>query len=165
MLYRNLKIKALIGIIGLLFLSNGLFSQDKLEPVKWSIEVESSVEGKVQIAFNATVDEHWHVYHTTISDDPDAFGPMPTELFLEENESVTIVGSLFSKSEPIMDYDSAFDMNVYYFENEATFLQELSLEEGSSSVVVKGSLSYMACDDEKCIFPDPLSFEIDIEEK
>lgn len=131
-----------------------------LEPVKWEFVAKSLDNNQIELLANAKIEEGWHVYANQVSDDPDAFGPMPTEYVWEESENYSIVGTP-DGGEYITHFDPNFEMDLNYYENSVSFKQVIQLNT-ENATVVKGELNYMACDDEKCIFPDPIPVAIDV---
>jgi DsbC/DsbD-like thiol-disulfide interchange protein len=56
--------------------------------------------------------------------------------------------------------EPAFDMKVAFFEKQVIFQQKVKLTK--QQAVVKGSVEYMVCNDEKCLPPDTQEFSIPI---
>jgi thiol:disulfide interchange protein len=77
-------------------------------------------------------------------------GPFPTSLEFEGPENSSLFGSL-EREKPIVKYDSIFEMNVGYYENQTTFTQKIKLKNHLDSVNVL--ISYMACDEKRCLPP------------
>lgn len=134
------------------------------EPVTWSFEVTPAGAQTYNIIATATIEEKWHLYAANISDNDlpeDAITPMPTEIFFDEHPAVQAVGEL-QQGAYITHYDPNFDMDLNYFEESAVFTQTFKVA-ADPSFTTEAQVSYMACDDTKCIFPDPeillLSFE------
>ena len=62
---------------------------------------------------------------------------------------------------PIKTYDENFGGDVMYFEGRIEFTQEIKVKTPGS---VQGMITYMACNDEKCLPPTDVNFEIEIKE-
>lgn len=123
------------------------------EPIEWTFEVRETSANTFELVANAEIEEKWHLYASVISDDPEALGPIPTSLIFEDHPAVQAVGDL-KEGKYITHYDPNFDMDLNYFEKNATFTQAFTVDpEATFSFEVE--VSYMACDDSKCIFPDP----------
>lgn len=156
---RKMRIKgAVLSLVFLLGIPAALFSQI-LEPVKWSFQFEQQEDGNYEIAAICTIEDKWHVYSMVVSDDPDAFGPIPTSFDLDSISDVTIIGNSGERGNKINLFDPNFEMDLNYYESEATFTRVISIAEGSSGAVT-GEINFMVCDDEKCIFPDPVPVRI-----
>lgn len=137
---------------GLFFLLTTLTATAQIfQPVSWDWKVEKKGDGKVDIVFTATIDEHWHIYSLDVSD-----GPLPTEFKFEEREGLKPKGSVV-ESDPIVMYDKTFEMDLAFHEHEATFRQSFEV---SKSDTIKGYLSFMVCDDQRCLPPEYVDFAV-----
>ena len=54
-------------------------------------------------------------------------------------------------------FDEMFDMNLIEFSGKARFTQRVKVD---NSDIVTGHLTYMTCDDESCLPPEDVNFEI-----
>lgn len=131
-----------------------------LEPVKWKISSKTISETEAEIIATATIDDKWHVYALIVSDKPDAIGPIPTSIKLDISANYESAGKP-SEGKFITHYDPNFDLDLNYFEKTATFRQRIKIK-SNKDFKVAGTLEYMACNEEKCIFPDPELFEVTI---
>ena len=129
-------------------------------PVKWKFSA-ITLDGKTaEITATGTIEKKWHVYALKVSDKPDAIGPVPTTIKIDVSKNYTVSGAP-SEGKYITHYDPNFDMDLNYYENTAIFKQKIKIN-SDKVFKVKGILEYMACDDERCIFPDPEIFEVEI---
>jgi thiol:disulfide interchange protein DsbD len=131
-----------------------------LTPVKWKVTLEEQKDDNAVVVAKATIDAGWHLYAIKVSNDPDAVGPIATSLTIKQDANVKTVGAT-SEGRYITHHDPNFDMEVNYFEGTATFKQKVKLL-GKKSFKISGKVEYMTCNDEKCIFPDPEIFELDV---
>ena len=130
------------------------------EPVKWKFQCVPEENGEHLFSATATIDGGWHVYALRVSSDPNAIGPIPTSLKFTPNADIEIIGKP-SEGKFITHLDPNFEMELNYFENSATFKQKLKLKTDKTTTL-KGEIEYMACNDERCIFPEPASFSINL---
>lgn len=133
-----------------------------LEPVKWAFSSNELDGGVTEVVATATVDEHWHLYAMVISDDPDAFGPIPTSIEFTETKDYTLVDGVVERGEKLNAFDPNFDMNLYFYEHEVSFVQQIKTN--SIDFEIEAQINFMTCDDEKCIFPDPVDFKVFVED-
>lgn len=148
-------------VIILVFLSCKINAQEEVNPVIWSVEINQKGDTSKIVAY-ATIESGWHVYSQIISEDPEAMGPIPLSFSLQPSESYQAVGETFEKSNKITHFDKAFEIDLNYYENELILEQPVKIL--SKDEPIKGSISYMACDDERCIFPPEYTFELKINE-
>ncbi|NNC83025.1 MAG: hypothetical protein HKN79_05565 [Flavobacteriales bacterium] len=131
-----------------------------LEPVDWTFSA-APVEGsdsQYDITLRAEIDEHWHLYSQNLESD---FGPVPTTFtFADSSGGFTLIGET-QEGEPLVSYDPNFDMDLSYFEGTADFVQRIEMDE-SNSGFVEGMLTFMVCDDSKCLPPEDIPFKIDL---
>jgi len=137
-----------------LVLSAGVNAQI-LDPVKWSYAAKRTSKTEAVVFIKANIDRGWHLYSQTVGEG----GPVPTSFSFNPSKEYTLVGKT-SEPKPLSKYDKTFSMNVAYFESSVIFQQKVKLK--ASKTVVKGKLEYMACNDQKCLPPDEVSFSIPV---
>jgi thiol:disulfide interchange protein len=128
------------------------------EPVEWQFRVEAKGNNTFDLVATASIEAKWHVYASVVSEDPEAIGPIPTSIVFSEHPAVQAAGNL-KEGKYITHFDPNFEMDLNYFENSATFTQSFTVAAGTTATL-EAELSYMACDDSKCIFPDPELVEL-----
>lgn len=132
-----------------------------LEPVSWSY-VAKAVEGteaEYDLIFTASIDSHWHLYAMDFGEDK--IGPVPTSFTFEEiGKSFELVGET-KEGNPLESYDPNFMMNLAYYETEAEFIQRIKLVE-KGNISVNGYLTFMVCDDTKCLPPEDIDFTFEL---
>lgn len=127
-----------------------------LEPVTWSFDLEDKGDNKYVFVARAEIDDTWHLYGQHLESDE---GPMPTEFLFERVEGLKLIGNV-SEPTPITKYDPVFEMVLSYFDNSVEFRQEFENTGGMTALV--GSVGYMACDDKRCVFPQPEEFALSL---
>lgn len=126
-----------------------------LEPVKFTYTTEKLADNQYKITFNASVEEGWYVYSSFIEKD----GPIPTTIYFDENDALGEIAAVEETGEVIKDgYDEMFDMDIKKFAKSATFSQVVNV---TGTTTLTGYLEYMTCDDQQCLFPDPIEFVIE----
>lgn len=143
-------------LLPLIFLTFNAVAQ-VYTPVKWKFTHKLVGDDQAQLSFTATIDEHWHVYSTQIED---GIGPVPTMFDFQKVEGAKLVGNI-AEPKPHKEYDPNFEMELLWFEKQVTFTQMVKLTGPKSTI--SGELTYMTCDDSKCLPPDYLEFKFDIE--
>ncbi len=138
-----------ILIVFFLFNLFFLFAQDE---VSWTVSTDSK-----SITWTAELESGWHIYSQYT--DPNV-GPVPTEISVEKNKNVRLKGKVIEPI-PVKMYDENFGGEVMYFADKVEFSQELKVK---STGTVKGTITYMVCNEEKCLPPADVNFEIEIKE-
>jgi cytochrome c biogenesis protein CcdA/thioredoxin-related protein len=141
---------------GSLIPSDNAAASGILEPVKWSAKVESLGNNEFALKVEATIEEHWHLYSQNL---PSEDGPLPTVFEFEKLTGLELMGKV-TESASITSFDPVFEMDLSFFENKATFEQKFKNTGDLKSI--KGTVSFMVCDDERCIFPDPFEFDVQL---
>ena len=132
------------------FIGTWAFGQEKIQ---WSFEF-NPYPASLQIS--AKIENGWHLYALYL--DPN-IGPVPTQIVLEKNKAVKILNSFEASTKAKQSYDPNFGAEVSYFEQSF---------EASNRIVVKktttarGELTYMLCDDKRCLPPQSIPFEIKV---
>lgn len=136
----------LIVIIAFLSFFNS-FSQ--IQPVKWEIETEKISDTEYNLIYKAFIDEFWHLY----SQDLPEGGALPTEFIydsIQSTQQFKLIGKAV-ESESITKFDKVFEMDLTFFDDEATFTQKIELIDPELDLI-ESEISFQACDDELCIF-------------
>lgn len=137
-----------------LLMSNMLFGQ--MNPVKWQFSSDKNEDGSYTVLFVADVDDGWSIY----SQHTDPSGPIPTAFIFNSDENIELIGDVEESGKKKEGYDKLFEVNVIKFSGEVKFSQKLIAKNGVDQV--KGYLEFMCCDEEKCLPPKEVEFEIDL---
>jgi hypothetical protein len=127
-----------------------------LEPVKWSYGCKSTGPNEAVLFIKATIDDGWHIYSVNQKDG----GPVKTSFAFVPSGDYTLNGKV-TEPKPITKYEKSFGINVNYFARSVIFQQKIRLT--GAKAVVKGSLNFMVCNDEKCLPPEDVDFSIPVE--
>ena len=132
--------KILVIMVLFAAFTTGLTAQ-VLKPVKWQITQKKVSDGVYDIICKATVDSGWHLYDTKLPEG----GPLPTTFNMDEDETSGI---------------EAFDMDLKYFINAATFVQRVKVTSAKAKLV--GYVEYMSCSGGQCTPPAEADFSFDL---
>lgn len=132
-----------------------LFSSAQiLEPVKWEFETIKLSDTEYEVKFRALIDESWAIYAQEV----DEGGPIPTSFTFEETDGFELIGNVVeSDKNKVVKNDPVFQMVVGKFYNEALFTQKVKVLDNTK--VLKGFLSFMTCDDTRCLAPTDVDFQ------
>ena len=149
--------KKIVTILWISAMSYCTATAQVLTPVKWAYAAKRIDPGTVNVYLKATIDEGWHIYSAYQQDG----GPVKTGFVFDKSPQYTLSGKLI-EPRPVVKYEKTFGMNVSYFEGEVAFQQKIKFKKGSKGANVKGTLSYMVCNDQKCLPPEDLEFSIPV---
>ena len=140
----------------LTFLSCGVFAQGEDEPVVWTTTLERLSKTDAVLHFKANIQKKWHLYSLEEFED----GPLPTEFtYTYDSLQIALNGEMLS-SVPKKEFDQIFEIDLPFFEDEATFSQAIVLLDPAVEEI-RGEINYQACDDKVCIFrTEPFAFSL-----
>ena len=123
-----------------------LNAQD-IEPVEWEYDVNKINDTEYNISFSASILDGWKLYSQFSPDE----GALPTSFRFINNISDFEADELFNEDDYIVGFDNVFKMDLFYYENEANFNQNIKLLDKDLNQI-KVEIDYSSCDDELCIF-------------
>ncbi len=152
--------KPSFGIIRLIFSVLILISTSAtaqiFEPVKWSYKAERTTSGEATLILTATIEKGWHLYSQNIADG----GPIKTTFTFTNSADYELVSKV-AEGKAIEFFDKNFDMQLAYFSHEAVFKQKIKIN-NPKTFNVSGTVEFMVCDDEKCLPPTIVEFNIKV---
>ena len=129
------------------FISIFSLNAQDIEPVEWQYDVNKINDTEYNISFSASILEGWKLYSQFSPDE----GALPTSFSFINNISDFEADELFNEDDYIVGFDNVFKMDLYYYENEANFNQNVKLLDEDLNQI-KVEIDYSSCDDELCIF-------------
>jgi hypothetical protein len=120
--------------------------------VSWSTNYNAKTS---EIEMKANLSQGWHIYSQIVVSD---IGPVPTMFSFENNVSFSLIGNVI-EPQALHQYDPTFETSLDYFENEVTFKQKINLYQTTN---LNGVITYMACNQVRCIPPSDEKFTIKI---
>ena len=130
-----------------------------LDPVTWDIALypsASAEDGQFDLVFHAEVEPCWHIYSQFLESQD---GPLPTWIDISLPEGVDSLGHA-RECTPLVDYDPNFMMDLQFFEEEVSWVQTLRIPNPSPTDTLRGFISFMVCDDSRCLPPEDIDFAI-----
>jgi len=123
-----------------------------LKPVTWGFDSKSLGNDEFELTMTANLDKGWSIYSQHTSDD----GPVPTA-FEFESDNFEAIGAVEETGDKTEGIDPLFEVNVIKFKKgPVVFTQKVKVTDYSKPV--SGYLTYMTCDDEKCLPPTDVDF-------
>ncbi len=134
---------SLIAGLALLFNTSATYAQDATF-VKTSYNVLS--DGNVELVFDVQISDGWYMYSAT----PVKGGPMTANFDLSADTPAQPQGAMVDGTEAHTKFDSAFGLEVYYFEGNGQFKQIIT-PSAEGNFTVQGTLVYQTCNGEECL--------------
>lgn len=126
----------------------------QINPVSWTYSAEKTGDQEYNIVFRADVEEGWYIYSQFLAEN----GPIPTSFEFDKNDNVKLVGEASEAGKKTASYDDLFEMDIIKFAGLTTFTQ--SVTTNGKPTQIKGSLTYMTCNDEGCLPPVDVDFSV-----
>ncbi len=149
--------KTLLFLILSVISTIGIYAQD---PATWTVKLVDKGNGEVELTANFKIDPTWHLYDIHIPEG----GPMPTSLAIDNIKGATKVGEFKAVNSKLKkSYDEIFQMEIGYYETQATFVQRLKVTD-KAAFVLEGDLRSQVCSevDGQCI---PIKIDLSFKSK
>ena len=141
--------KKLLFALALLFIFNQVIIAQVENPVTWTCTAVKIAAKKYELHLTAVVDGSWHIYSQNAGE-----GPEPTSFAFTKNPLVKLEGKVIEIGKMESVYDPNFKSTLKFYNNKST-----------ANTVVKGTVTYMVCNDRRCLPPKEIPFSIKVESK
>jgi thiol:disulfide interchange protein len=128
-----------------------------LKPVKWSWEAKHIEGNKFELIYTAKIDDGWAIYSQYLESDD---GPVRTTFEYDKGPHFDLVGKNVESGGKKESFDKVFEMNVIKFKKNGIFTQAVTVSDYSKPIT--GYLTFMTCDDKRCLAPADVDFEFKI---
>ena len=139
------------------FWSLSLFGQI-YNPVSWEHQTIKTGEDTYDIIYLAEIETKWSIYSQYLKGED---GPIPTSFNYDEASHFELVDKNvecdLNRKEA---FDKLFDMTLVKYGKQAIFRQSIKCTDASKPIT--GYLEFMTCDEEKCLPPAMIDFELDL---
>ncbi|HRD57750.1 MAG TPA: protein-disulfide reductase DsbD family protein [Ferruginibacter sp.] len=125
-------------------------------PVKWSYTAKKISDKEYDVYITASIDPKWHLYAQDAGE-----GPEPTTISFTKNPLVTNVGKTKEQGKLEKEYDNNFNSVLKFYSTKVSFVQRVKLK-ANVATVIKGSVSFMVCNDKKCLPPKSIPFSVNV---
>lgn len=147
--------KKIISGIFLLFLA-GFANGQISNPVTWTYTAKKISDKTYELHMTATIDGNWHLYAQEAGD-----GPEPTSFVFTTNPLITFDGKVKEVGKMEKSYDKNFNSVLKYYAKKVDFVQKIKVKT-SIATAVKGTVTFMVCNDRQCLPPRDVPFTINI---
>ncbi len=126
-----------------------------VDAVQGTSELKKIKDGQeAELLFHMRIAPGWHVYSPRVKG-----GPIPATFNVTKLEGAEKIGGLTFRGKEIKKYDTQFEEDMLFFENQVTFVQKIRFKGGPYNIDCY--LEYGACNDEMCLPPS----EVAVKEK
>ncbi|MBS1496828.1 MAG: hypothetical protein JSU03_09100 [Bacteroidetes bacterium] len=151
--------KKFIPFLLLIFgFSTGAFAQIE-NPVKWSYTAVKTGDKTYELHLTANVAGKWHIYSQNAGE-----GPEPTSFNFTKNPLVSLDGAVKEVGKLEKQYDNNFRSELKFYKTKVDFVQKVKLK-APVATVINGTVTFMVCDDSKCLPPKDVPFSVKISGK
>lgn len=124
------------------------------DPVKWSYSSEKINDKEFNLIITAKIEKGWHLYSQFIEEG----GPVPTSFKFKQSSDYKLIGKVSESPKAVTAFDKNYDMEIAWHKDQVVFKQGISLMKPLESI--SGVLEFMVCNDERCLPPTEIEFQI-----
>jgi Disulphide bond corrector protein DsbC len=146
--------RGLMGLV-LLFLAAASHAQIK-NPVTWTYVAKKTADKTYELHMTASIEGNWHLYAQDAGE-----GPEPTSFNFTKNPLLNFEGKVKEVGKMQKTYDKNFRSVLKYYGNKVVFVQKVKVK-SPVQTVVKGTVTYMVCNDRQCLPPKDVPFSINV---
>ncbi len=128
-------------------------------PVKWSYSAKRLADKSYELHIAANIDKNWHIYAQEAGE-----GPEPTSFTFAPNPLVKYEGKVRESGKLEKTYDPNFKSVLKYYSSGVDFIQKVKLK-SKATTVVNGTVTFMVCNDNKCLPPKEVPFSVKVNSK
>ena len=125
-------------------------------PVQWSYSAKKIADKTYELHITANLEGKWHIYAQDAGE-----GPVPTEFSFTANPLVKMDGKVKEVGKLEKSYDPNFKSVLKYYGSKVDFVQKVKLRSNATTVVA-GTVTYMVCNDKKCLPPKDVPFSVKV---
>lgn len=147
--------KILLTLVILLSFSGMAFSQIE-NPVKWTYTSKKLGDKLYELQMTATLQAGWHIYAQDAGEGPEA-----TSFTFAANPLFRLEDKVKEQGKLIKEYDPNFKSVLKFYGNKVVFIQKIKMK-SAVSTLARGTVTYMVCNDRKCLPPKDIPFSIKV---
>lgn len=128
-------------------------------PVKWTYTAKKVKGDLYELHMTAVLEPKWHIYAQEAGE-----GPEPTAFVFAKNPIIKLEGAVTEIGKLEKQFDKNFNSTLRFYGNKVDFIQKVKLK-SPISTIAKGTVTFMVCNDKKCLPPKDVAFSIKIDPK
>ena len=147
-------------ILGLFLIQFAVAANAQINnPVVWTYSAKKIADKTYELHLTASIDGNWHMYSQFTGE-----GPEPTSISFTPNPLISFDGKVKEVGKLEKSFDKNFNSEQKYFGKKVDFVQKVKIK-SAIATVVKGSVTFMVCNDRQCLPPRDVPFTINIDGK
>jgi len=115
------------------------------DPVKWNFEVKNIGNKTYELHTTAMVDGNWHLYAQDAGQDL-----LSMTFDFMANPLVKLYGKVKESGELKKVYNPNLQLTLMFYDKKVDFIQTVKTK-STVSTLVNGSVTYVVCNDQKCL--------------
>lgn len=151
--------KRLSALLAVLFMATAALAQPQKSSdiVKWEFKAQKTGDSTFDLVINATIGGDYHLYSFEPGGDGSLIFP---DFTFTKNPNVKLLGKM-KESGKVLHEDTKDVMGVInYFKHKVSYSQKAVV---TANTILKGNVYFTACDDEGCLPPEDLKFQVKFE--
>ncbi|HEX7906363.1 MAG TPA: protein-disulfide reductase DsbD domain-containing protein [Chitinophagaceae bacterium] len=125
-------------------------------PVTWAFSAKKVSDKTYEIHMTATIQSGWHLYSQNQPEDAIA---IPTGFRINNNPLLKLDGKIKEVGKLEKFRDEKLDISAHQYSTKVDFVQLVKLK-SNVKTNVSGSVEFQTCNDEKCLPPRTVNFNI-----
>jgi thiol:disulfide interchange protein DsbD len=143
-----------IYTIAILLLAGSVLNAQN--PISWSFSAKKIDDKTFEVHMTANIQAGWHLFSQHQPDDAIA---IPTGFVINSNPLFKLDGKLREEGKLEKFHDKKLDVSANQYSNKVDFVQVVKLK-ANAKTNLTGSVEYQTCNDEKCLPPRKVNFNI-----
>ncbi len=131
------------------------------KPVSWTFDIQPLTGNEYNLVYTAQIKKGWNVYSQFTGEG----GPVPTEITYESMAGATLQGKSSEEGYKKEGFDKLFEVNVIKFLDTKPFIISQKIKVTDATKPITGYLTFMTCDNERCLPPADVEFSFTIPAK
>lgn len=138
-----------------LLLFNATSAQLDNPNVSWTAKAKRTAPHTYTLTLKANIKAGWYVYSQHSESDQ---GPIPTAIVLEKDSPWTVEAPAEESGDAVRGHDPFFGVTITKYKRQLVIRQ--TLKRTTKAKTIKGYVTFMSCDNHRCLPPTDVSFEV-----
>src|SRR5688572_33343139 len=125
-------------------------------PVSWAFSAKKIDDKTFEIHMTATIQPGWHLFSQQQPEDAIA---LPTGFTINNNPLFKLDGKIREEGKMEKFHDKKLDLSANQYSNKVDFIQVVKLK-AKAKTNLTGSVEFQTCNDQKCLPPKTVTFNV-----